>query len=328
MTIRLCNLLVVLAIVSGCKNDGSDPAGPTSGTIIGKVVTAVGDTAIAGATIITAPPTTQASTNSQGEYTITNVDPGSYAVTARKAGYDSAQFVVNVSAGKSSRADLHLAPAFPSQGIVAYYPFNGNANDESGNVNNGVVSGATLAADRFAVANRAYQFQTSNIIVASTPLLDLTASFSLSLWIRPSTVSLPQVLLQKHYRGIDNDGSYSLLFSDNAGGRCVYFVSFPNTNWSVHTKTVFPANQWAHVVFSHDQTTGSWRFDVNGSLDTLGRHTFDIRNNGKDFSMGFDHWSSTYGSQYSYTGLMDDIRMYNRTLSQSESSLLYHEGGW
>ena len=34
-------------------------------------------------------------------------------------------------------------------GLVAYYPFNGNANDESGNGNNGTVNGATLTADRF-----------------------------------------------------------------------------------------------------------------------------------------------------------------------------------
>ena len=46
----------------------------------------------------------------------------------------------------------------PSQGLVAYYPFNGNANDESGNGNNGVVHGATLTTDRFGNANAAYDF--------------------------------------------------------------------------------------------------------------------------------------------------------------------------
>ena len=36
----------------------------------------------------------------------------------------------------------------PSEGLVAYYPFNGNANDASGNGNNGTVSGATLTANK------------------------------------------------------------------------------------------------------------------------------------------------------------------------------------
>ena len=45
-----------------------------------------------------------------------------------------------------------------TNGLVAYYPFNGNANDESGNGNNASYSGAVLAADRFGVANKAFHF--------------------------------------------------------------------------------------------------------------------------------------------------------------------------
>ena len=43
-------------------------------------------------------------------------------------------------------------------GLVAHYPFNGNANDESGNGNDGTVNGATLTTDRFGNANKAYSF--------------------------------------------------------------------------------------------------------------------------------------------------------------------------
>ena len=43
-------------------------------------------------------------------------------------------------------------------GLVAHYPFNGNANDESGNANHGTVNGATLTTDRFGNANKAYSF--------------------------------------------------------------------------------------------------------------------------------------------------------------------------
>jgi hypothetical protein len=45
-----------------------------------------------------------------------------------------------------------------SDGLVAYYPFNGNAKDESGNENNGTVNGATLTKDRFGKKNSAYDF--------------------------------------------------------------------------------------------------------------------------------------------------------------------------
>jgi hypothetical protein len=51
-----------------------------------------------------------------------------------------------------------IAHAGLSDGLVAYYPFNGNANDESGNGNNGTVNGATLSADRFGQTGKAYSF--------------------------------------------------------------------------------------------------------------------------------------------------------------------------
>lgn len=55
-----------------------------------------------------------------------------------------------------------LAAVDLNAGLVASYPFNGNTNDESGNGHNGIVHGATLTADRFGSANRAYYFNATN----------------------------------------------------------------------------------------------------------------------------------------------------------------------
>ena len=52
----------------------------------------------------------------------------------------------------------------PTNGLVAYYPFNGNANDASGNGNNGTVNGATLTTDRFGDVGKAYSFNDSSRI--------------------------------------------------------------------------------------------------------------------------------------------------------------------
>ena len=51
-----------------------------------------------------------------------------------------------------------LAHANLEEGLIAYYPFNGNANDQSGNGNDGTVYGATLTEDRFGNLNNAYSF--------------------------------------------------------------------------------------------------------------------------------------------------------------------------
>ncbi|TAF12105.1 MAG: hypothetical protein EAZ75_03925, partial [Flavobacteriia bacterium] len=54
---------------------------------------------------------------------------------------------------------LAQVPSYvPSNGLVAYWPFSGNANDQSGNGNNGTVNGATLTTDRFGNSNSAYNF--------------------------------------------------------------------------------------------------------------------------------------------------------------------------
>ena len=56
-------------------------------------------------------------------------------------------------------------PTNLQNGLVAFYPFCGNANDESGNGNNGTVNGATLTTDRFGNLNSAYSFSNSTISV-------------------------------------------------------------------------------------------------------------------------------------------------------------------
>ena len=69
-------------------------------------------------------------------------------------------------------------------GLVAYYPFNGNANDESGNGNNGTVNGSTLTADRYGKADSAYSFNGNAVIsVKHSATLDLKNEFTVSAWI-------------------------------------------------------------------------------------------------------------------------------------------------
>jgi hypothetical protein len=77
----------------------------------------------------------------------------------------------------------------PTNGLVAYYPFNGNANDESGNGNNGVVDGAILTTDRFGNAAKAYSFNgvSQKITITDAPLLNFSSSFSISYWLKASS---------------------------------------------------------------------------------------------------------------------------------------------
>lgn len=68
---------------------------------------------------------------------------------------------------------LAQVPSYvPTNGLVGYWPFNGNANDESGNGNNGTVNGTTVVTDKNGNLNSAYSFDgTSNNIGFSQPFL-------------------------------------------------------------------------------------------------------------------------------------------------------------
>ena len=91
--------------------------------------------------------------------------------------------------------------SFLTNGLVAYYPFHGNANDASGNGNNGTVDGATLIADRFGNANSAYSFNGTNgdILLPETLFGPTIPACTVSVWLTTDggPYSAQQMVLQK-----------------------------------------------------------------------------------------------------------------------------------
>ena len=81
--------------------------------------------------------------------------------------------------------------AQPTDGLVAYYPFNGNANDESGTGNNGTVNGATLTTDPWGNNNSAYEFDGSDDYVQINGISSVISASvgSISLWAKTDTTS-------------------------------------------------------------------------------------------------------------------------------------------
>ncbi len=86
-----------------------------------------------------------------------------------------------------------------TNGLVAYFPFSGNANDSSGNGNNGAPSNATLTADRFGNANSAYQFNGTNarIILPDTFLSAGLPQGTVLTWVRVNSLNDGLTLLSR-----------------------------------------------------------------------------------------------------------------------------------
>jgi len=85
----------------------------------------------------------------------------------------------------STLIDTKVAFADLKDGLVAYYPFNGNANDESVNGNHGTVYGATLTTDRFGNTNKAYSFDgVDDYIDSKFNFNGGSTNFTISYWAK------------------------------------------------------------------------------------------------------------------------------------------------
>ena len=79
----------------------------------------------------------------------------------------------------------------PTDGLVGYWPFNGNANDDSLNGNNGTVNGASLTTDRFGNTNSAYNFDGLNSYIdcGNSSSISTPTNFTFSVWINPLSIT-------------------------------------------------------------------------------------------------------------------------------------------
>lgn len=226
-------------------------------------------------------------------------------------------FDLDVNYAPSSSTNSGNEP-FITNGLVAYYPFNGNANDASGNGNNGTVNNITFVADRFGNTNAAASFagNSTSYIQINTTNLNLTSNFTISVWINyigGAGIENPRVFSTAGYEIVTQDAASS----DRQMG-------FDNTTLTAGAPTVnspngVPANVWTHIVGVRCGT--NLLLYVNASLvGTLST------TEPPDYSRGFIPAvgvNSGALAQDNYAGLIDDLGIYNRALSALEIAEIY-----
>jgi hypothetical protein len=207
-------------------------------------------------------------------------------------------------------------------GLVAYYPFTGNADDASGNGHHGKVVGATLTTDRFGAANSAYSFNGTGNIITLWPANQLgiyDQDFTVSAWFNGSSfTSRDATILGNDYGTNNTQLAFAIRYNKPLMGFC----------WNdTYGKSSILTSTWYHVVFRYIKSNGEHGIFVNGVKDTLSTgHSAFV---GTD-TVRVGRWNrgtSTVGSTY-FSGVLDDIRIYSRALDTTEIKTLYHEGGW
>ena len=219
---------------------------------------------------------------------------------------------------------VYKLPAYlPKQGLVGWWPFNGNAKDESGNGNDGVVNGAVLTKDRFGKSNNAFRFNgvDNNIIVASSPSINIAGNtLSITTWIfyEANQLQINQKGISKG--GYDSGNGYELVFSDDGGTPYISFYGADGGNYAPITSNFFET--WHFVVSVY--TDGFINIFLDGtpitsySAGSIG--TLILPNNNPLY---FGTRAPTNANIGWLKGTLDDIAIYNRALTASEITKIY-----
>ena len=196
-----------------------------------------------------------------------------------------------------------------TDGLVAYYPVNGDANDESGNGNDGTVYGATLTTDRFGDADSAYSFDGVDdlVEVPDNPIFHFTDQMTVAAWVKPLEAG---TIINKWY-ALD---SFNLSIGN---GISRFTVAFPGGDWGQSETVSAPASMgtWTHVAGVFD---GENMFlYINGQLAVSQAASGTIQDSDRPISIG------NHPSWDAFEGIIDEVYIYNRALSEAEVSQLY-----
>ena len=217
-------------------------------------------------------------------------------------------------------------------GLVAYYPFCGNAEDQSGNGLNGAVNGATLTNDRFGNSNSAYSFTTNQEIVIPNTSSQNTYPFSLSFWYKLPSYPTGQNgnIFTKYTPGTWNGFGVGIhdytAPAQGAQGFSVapfYLQSQSNRLIGLYNEPPFnhnnmQLNTWYHIIFTVDNSIG--KLYVDGQLFSTHNWTGTpgASNNTNLWKIG-GQWNNWFN------GTLDDIGIWNRALTTNEVTQLYNQ---
>ena len=210
--------------------------------------------------------------------------------------------------------------------LQAYYPFNGNANDESGNGRNGTVNNdATETTDRFDNANSAYSFDGDKDYISHGTHGDWDAliggateaalPFSVSAWIKPAALTNGTVIWQV---GVPNNNGRRIKLYGMAGTMVHFAVGGTLNSYTSNIPLI--EGTWFHVVGTFAGGSAAPKIYINGDYDV------DVSNIGTanafltaGVAIGYDPNSN----DYSFDGMIDEVAIWNVELNADQVQSLY-----
>ena len=224
-------------------------------------------------------------------------------------------------------ASAQVPDYVPTDGLVAWYPFSGNADDQSGNELNGSVNGAVLSSDRHGFAESAYYFGGNFPQFIALPELNANlgqpgSQTSISLWFRPEEnplVGSGQLIHASHQ-------GYPEIFArvevTQMESIKIYHRNSITNNEPIGG--VSPFGEWSFLCALIDQQSGSYNMWLNGDLLESIDFSYDpsesYYSEGRSWEIGAISEALNY---HQFKGAIDDVTVHNRILSEAEIAGLY-----
>lgn len=209
---------------------------------------------------------------------------------------------------------------------VAYYPFNGSANDLSGNNNNGTTNGGlTWVTDRFGQSGKAASFNGTNsyINVPNSTSLHVQYNITVALWVKTSTTQVNKAMVEKYYGTLSDHG---WLVETLTNGKATFEGRDGRGSGTTIQATSgnISDNNWHLIVGKRSGNVWAIYLDgqIAGSVD-VGLTAGSIESGG-DLRIGASKPNSQPPGQF-WNGNIDDIRIYNRALTDAEILAIFQE---
>jgi len=196
----------------------------------------------------------------------------------------------------------------PAEGLIAYWPFNGNPSDSSGNGHYGMLHGSILVNDRFMLEDKAYSFNHSNNDYIQTDIYDsVLANYTAVGWF--------------YWNGKDNSHAIGTYLEAGKGWAWKVYnnkVRFYQKNIAFNSTYDIVPMTWFHVSISFDGSVA--RLYMNGEENSSQPVSGST---GETLVIGA---IPKYLSEFNWDGYIDEVLIYDRALSSDEIFNLYSCG--
>jgi len=268
---------------------------------------------------------------SHNSITLTNA-PTLIAGTVYSIDFNGSDLAGNTSSPVTVINVMHTEPVDLTTGLVAYYPFSGNAKDSTVNGYDGTVNGPILTVDRFGIVDSAYDFDgVDDYIQVPVLFTGDQDPLTYSVWIKLIWKESSNMNIYGEINGNFVRNHFSIGLPAGEAGYLSFEQFYPsgeNVQYDYNLKD--QENQWVHLIVKKENDLVG--FYVNGQLIAELNHTETYSSGAPTIAaIGNRQYNSSWsysGSAYVFKGVIDDIRIYNRALSEAEITALYQENGW